>query len=227
MIRNLERISQALPPQVRLIAVTKNFPATAIREAYELGLRDFGESRSQEALLKQEQLQDLPDICWHFIGHIQSNKAKKIVENFPWIHTCDTLKLAQRLDRLAAELEFQPKICLQVKVLADPDKYGWTIPELWQDLPLLDQLIHLDIQGLMTILPLGLSSAEAQAGFRATRQLAAEIAQKPWSNLKMQELSMGMSADYPLAVEEGATMVRLGRILFGERNPENAQSVEA
>ncbi len=227
MIRNLERISQALPPQVRLIAVTKNFPATAIREAYELGLRDFGESRSQEALLKQEQLQDLPDICWHFIGHIQSNKAKKIVENFPWIHTCDTLKLAQRLDRLAAELEFQPKICLQVKVLADPDKYGWTIPELWQDLPLLDQLIHLDIQGLMTILPLGLSSAEAQAGFRATRQLAAEIAQKPWSNLKMQELSMGMSADYPLAVEEGATIVRLGRILFGERNPENAQSVEA
>jgi hypothetical protein len=217
MIRNLDLIRQQLPPDVRLIAVTKQVSAGVIREAYNLGLRDFGENRLQEALIKQEELQGLTDITWHFIGHIQSNKAKKVVENFQWIHTCDSLKLARRLNRLATELNRQPQVCLQVKILEDPSKYGWEIPQLWQDLPALDECQALNIQGLMTILPLGLSSSSALAGFIALRELAKDIAQHPWSNLKMHELSMGMSADYPLAIEAGATMIRLGRIIFGER----------
>jgi pyridoxal phosphate enzyme (YggS family) len=219
MIQNLDSIRSQIPPHVRLIAVTKTMAAEVIREAYELGLRDFGENRLQEALEKQEQLQDLTDVTWHFIGHIQSNKAKKVVENFPWIHTCDSLKLARRLNRLATEAQIPPpKVCLQVKVLEDPNKYGWDIPQLWQDLPALDTCDALNIQGLMTILPLGLSDSEALVGFSTLKKLAQDIAQHPWSNLQMHELSMGMSADYPLAIQAGATMIRLGRILFGERN---------
>ena len=217
IIQNITQIRQQIPSDVRLIAVTKQVSVAAIREAYAAGIRDFAESRVQEALPKQQQLQELSDICWHFIGHLQTNKAKKALEHFQWIHSCDSLALAQRLDRIAAELSCQPQVCLQVKVLSDPNKYGWTIPQLQADLPQLDQCNHLKIKGLMTILPFGLSDAQAIAAFKTTREQADKIAQQNWTNLQMQELSMGMSGDYLQAVQAGATMVRLGRIIFGER----------
>lgn len=210
-------IRQQLPPGVRLIAVTKQVSVDAMREAYAAGVRDFGESKVQEAEAKLAQLGDLPDLNWHLIGHLQSNKAKKAVEHFQWIHSCDSLNLAHRLNRLAVELSLRPKICLQVKVAPDPNKYGWTVPELLADLSELDQCDALNIQGLMTILPLGLSQQESLEVFERTRELAEKIRQQNWSNLQMQELSMGMSNDYSLAVQAGATMVRLGRIIFGER----------
>ncbi len=215
--QRINQIRQQLPSNVRLIAVTKQVSVEAIREAYAAGIRDFGENRLQEALPKQEQLQDLPDICWHFIGHLQSNKAKKALEHFQWIHSVDNLKLAQRLNRLAAELSCQPQVCLQVKVLPDPNKYGWTVSELLEDLPKIDRYEHLKIKGLMTILPLGLSGSQALAAFKTTCTLAKKIERQNWSNLQMQQLSMGMSADYLLAVKAGATMIRLGRMIFGER----------
>ncbi|MGK7924449.1 MAG: YggS family pyridoxal phosphate-dependent enzyme [Spirulina sp.] len=213
----LHQLYQQLPSGVRAIAVTKQVSVEAIREAYQAGMRDFAESRINEALPKQEQLKDLEDICWHFIGHIQSNKAKKAIEHFPWIHSCDSLKLAQRLNRLAAELGRAPKIFLQVKILPDPNKYGWTRSQLLADLPELSRLSHLKIQGLMTILPLGLSEAEKLAAFQATRELRDAIARDEAIALTLPELSMGMSGDYPLAIQAGATMIRPGRILFGDR----------
>lgn len=213
----IAHIRQQLPAEVRLIAVTKQVSVDAMREAYAAGIRDFGESRTQEAEAKVAQLKDLPNLNWHLIGHLQNNKAKKALEQFQWIHSCDSLKLVQRLNRLAAQLSLRPKVCLQVKVLPDPDKYGWTVPELLADLPELDQCDALKIQGLMTILPLGLSQQESLTVFERTRELAEKIRQQNWSNLQMQELSMGMSGDYPQAVQAGATMVRLGRIIFGER----------
>lgn len=213
----LATIRQQLPAQVRLIAVTKQVSVEAMREAYEAGVRDFGESKVQEAQGKVAQLGELPDLNWHFIGHLQANKAKKALELFQWIHTCDSLKLAQRLNRLALELSLQPQVCLQVKVIADPNKFGWTIPELLGDLPELNQCEALKIQGLMTILPNGLSEPENLTVFERTRELAQKIREQSWSNLQIQELSMGMSEDYPQAVQAGATMVRLGRIIFGER----------
>lgn len=210
-------VREQLPIGVRLIAVTKQVPVDAMREAYLAGVRDFGESRLQEAEAKIAQLQDLPDLNWHLIGHLQSNKAKKALEQFQWIHSCDNLKLAQRLNRLAAELSLKPNVCLQVKVVPDPDKYGWSIPELLADLPELDQCTALQIRGLMTILPLGLSPQESLEVFERTRELLLKIGQRNKSNIHMQELSMGMSDDYLLAVQAGATQVRLGRIIFGER----------
>ena len=216
--QKIDLIKQQIPQNVRLVAITKQVSIEAMREAYAMGIRDFGENRLQEALSKQEQLQDLQEIDWHFIGHIQKNKAKKIIENFTWIHSVDSLALAQRLNRLAAESNRTPKVFLQVKVLPDPNKYGWEVTNLLQDLPQLDRYQNLNFQGLMTILPLGLSSTEVLEAFQKTQQLATAIAQKEYANLTINELSMGMSGDYLMAIEAGATMIRLGRILFGERN---------
>ncbi|WP_414569124.1 YggS family pyridoxal phosphate-dependent enzyme [Nostoc sp. CCY 9925] len=210
-------IRSSLPTSVRLIAVSKQVPAEAIRSAYTAGIRDFGESRIQEASIKQAQLQDLSDITWHFIGHLQTNKAKKAIEQFHWIHSVDNLKLAVRLEQLAQQLGVSPQVCLQVKILPDPNKSGWSVPELLADLPALNQCKTLQIQGLMTIPPSGLDNAEILSVFNRCRELAKEIQEQNWSHIKMQHLSMGMSGDYELAVQAGATMVRLGTILFGDR----------
>jgi hypothetical protein len=129
----------------------------------------------------------------------------------------DSLKLAQRLDRLAEPLQQKPKVCLQVKILRDPNKHGWTVPDLLADLCALNQCRHLHIQGLMTIPPLGIDESETLAVFERARELAVKIREQNWPNIRMQELSMGMSADYHLAVKAGATAVRLGTVLFGER----------
>ncbi|MEO0014352.1 MAG: hypothetical protein RLZZ535_2741 [Cyanobacteriota bacterium] len=210
-------IRQEIPQNVELIAITKQVSTEAMREAYEAGIRNFGENRLQEALLKQEQLKDLTDVDWHFIGHIQKNKAKKVLQNFAWIHSVDSLSLAQRMNSLAAELNLMPKVFLQVKVLSDPNKYGWEIDNLLQDLELLNQSERLNIQGLMTILPLGLSSVEILKAFEKVAELSTIIRQKNYTNLTMTELSMGMSGDYQLAIQAGASKIRLGRTIFGER----------
>lgn len=214
----IAKVRQQLPETVRLIAVSKQVSVEAIREAYTAGIRDFGESRVQEVAVKQSQLHDLPDITWHLIGHLQTNKAKKALEHFQWIQSLDSLKLAQTLDRLATSLSRNPQVLLQVKLLPDPNKYGWTVEELFQDLPALNECQNIQIKGLMTIAPLNLSEPEILTLFQNTRSLAAQIQEQNWSNIQMQHLSMGMSDDYHLAVQGGATMVRLGRTLFGERS---------
>ena len=212
-------IRSSLPASVKLIAVTKQIPTDAMRSAYAAGIRDFGESRIQEAASKQTELQDLSDITWHFIGNLQANKAKKAIELFRWIHSVDNLKLAQRLNQLAQQLGVSPLVCLQVKILPDPNKSGWSDPsQLLADLPALNQCKNLQIQGLMTIPPLGLNDSEILNVFNVTRELAKDIQEQNWSNIQMQHLSMGMSGDYKLAVQAGATMVRLGTILFGNRS---------
>jgi hypothetical protein len=214
----INTVRAQLPPSVRLIAVTKQVPTDVIRAAYTAGIRDFGENRIQEAIAKQAELQDLSDITWHFIGHLQSNKAKKALENFQWIHSVDNLKLAQRLNELAQQIGVSPYVCLQVKILPDPNKSGWSVPQLLADLPTLNQCKNLQIQGLMTIPPLGLNDQEIMAVFNRTRELAQEIQEQNWPHIQILHLSMGMSGDYQLAVQAGATMVRLGTILFGERS---------
>lgn len=215
--QKIDSIIQEIPPDVELIAITKQVGLEAMREAYAAGVRNFGENRLQEALIKQEKLQDLSDINWHFIGHIQKNKAKKVIENFHWIHSVDSLSLAQRLNRLAIESDLTPQVFLQVKVLPDPNKYGWEATSLLQDLEQLNQLNHLDYQGLMTILPFGLSSVATLTAFQETQKLATLIEEKNYPQLKMKELSMGMSGDYKLAIQAGATKIRLGRTIFGDR----------
>ncbi len=217
ILERITAIRSSLPASVRLIAVTKQVPTEAMRSAYAAGIRDFGESRIQEAASKQTELQDLSDITWHFIGQLQANKAKKAIEQFSWIHSVDNLKLAQRLNQLAQQLGVSPLVCLQVKILPDPNKAGWNVSQLLTDLPALNQCKNLQIQGLMTIPPLGLSDSQIENVFNDTRDLAKQIQEQHWSDIQMQHLSMGMSSDYQIAVHAGATMVRLGTILFGGR----------
>ena len=215
--KRIKEIQQEIPNNVRLIAVSKQVSPEAMRIAYEAGVRDFAENRLQEAIAKQEELQDLTDICWHFIGHLQTKKARKVIDNFHWIHSIDSLKLAQKIDTLAVELDTKPQLLLQVKPLEDPNKFGWQISELLQDLSTLNDLANIKIKGLMTILPWGLTPEQNISAFNTVKELADKIRQQNYSRLLMEELSMGMSGDYPLAIKAGSTMVRLGRTIFGER----------
>jgi pyridoxal phosphate enzyme (YggS family) len=214
---NINTIRAQLPPSVRLIAVTKQVSTAAMREAYAAGMRDFGESRIQEAEAKQRELEDLTDLHWHLIGHLQGNKVRKAVQMFEWIHSIDSLKIAQQIDRVAGELNMRPKVCLQVKILPDPQKHGWNIYELLADLPALDRCEHIEIRGLMAIAPLGLSDPEISELFCQVRDFAAQIKGQNWQRIGMTDLSMGMSGDYLLAIPAGATMIRLGSIIFGKR----------
>ncbi|MGB3312440.1 MAG: YggS family pyridoxal phosphate-dependent enzyme [Nodosilinea sp.] len=212
-----DHIYQSIPATVTLIAVTKFLPVETIRAAYERGVRHFGESRVQEAIAKQAQLTDLPDITWHLIGHLQTNKARKAVEHFDWIHSVDSLKLAQRLDQAAQELEKTPHGCLQVKLVPDPPKYGIDTAELGALLPQFDQLSHLKLRGLMTIPPQAASQETVQEVFTGAKALADTINQPGFGRLHIDQLSMGMSGDYQQAIACGSTMVRLGTVLFGPR----------
>ena len=207
----LEAIQSAIPESVRLVAVTKTFDAATVRAAYQLGLRDFGENKVQEALEKQDALSDLEGVAWHFIGHVQSNKSRKVLEHFDWIHSLDSLKLAQRFDRQAAELDKLPQCYLQVKLAPDPGKDGFEIDDLKAALPELDALEHVQIRGLMAILPYGLAQNEAIALFEQAEALRADLqGQQPWQRLRMDELSMGMSGDFEMAIAAGASGVGVG-----------------
>jgi pyridoxal phosphate enzyme (YggS family) len=208
----LQKIRNQIPPQVKLIAVSKYTTIAAIRAAYDAGVRDFAESRVQEAQLKQTELAALTDITWHMIGSLQSNKAKQAIAQFDWIHSIDRLSLAEQCDRLVIELSKSPKLLLQVKLAEDPNKSGWSESELLTDLPSLAKLANLNIVGLMTILPLGLNESQAYDVFSRLGELAAKLRSRGWQNI--QELSMGMSADYAIAVKAGATIIRVGSQIF-------------
>jgi PLP dependent protein len=159
-------------------------------------------------------LQDLPNITWHFIGHLQRNKAKLALTHFDWIHSVDSLRLAEHLETLIASGAPSPQLCLQVKLREDPSKYGWTPAELLAALPNLASYSHLHLEGLMTILPLSIPAAKTGSIFAELKTLAQTLQQHPHHPLVLPELSMGMSDDYQAAIQAGATMVRLGRILF-------------
>ncbi len=211
MANALADLARRLPPSCRLLAVSKGQPAEAIRRAVAWGQRSFGESRLQEAIAKQAALADLGPLDWHFIGRLQANKARGVLRHFSTIHSLDSLALAQRLARIAAEEGLAPAVLLQVKLRPDPSKTGFTPQELRAQWPELQHLAPLRPVGLMTICPYGLERPERQALFRECAQLAAELG--------LAELSMGMSGDWPEAVAAGSTWVRLGSALFGERSP--------
>ncbi|MEI6380633.1 MAG: YggS family pyridoxal phosphate-dependent enzyme [Cyanobacteriota bacterium ELA615] len=212
-----ERVAQIyreIPANVRLIAVTKQVDAQQIRQTYnQTKIRDFAENRLQSALEKKPVLQDLSDICWHFIGHLQSNKAKKVIQEFEWIHSVDNLALLQQLDKIALQNNLQRSICLQVKALSDPNKFGWTINQLQQEFAEIEKCQKsLSIRGLMTILPIGLSSEQKIAAFSTIRDLAKSLSAS--STVTLDQLSMGMSGDYKEAVACSATMIRLGQAIY-------------
>jgi PLP dependent protein len=206
------------PQQVTLCAVSKSQPAEAIRRAFEAGQTIFGENYLQEALMKQQQLQDCA-IEWHFIGPIQSNKTQQIARQFDWVHSVDRLKIAQRLsDARTAELA-PLNICLQVNISEEASKSGASGQELLELALNIKQLPHLRLRGLMAIPAPQQDFAAQRDQFRQVRVLFEQL---NTHGLQLDTLSIGMSGDYQAAIAEGSTLVRIGTAIFGARLPKTS-----
>ncbi len=208
------------PQEIKLIAVTKTHPPDRIREAYAAGLNIFGENRVQEFAGKIEALHDLPDAEWHLIGHLQTNKATKAVELFGAIDSIDSLRLAQKLDAAAAQGGKKLPALIEINVGGESAKSGLATasPELEELLEGAKELLNLEFRGLMTVPPYTKDPQQARPYFRKLRQIRDEIAQRLLPNIRMDILSMGMSHDFEVAIEEGSTCVRVGTAIFGERS---------
>lgn len=226
---NIEQVRQRIhgaarrsgrdPSDVTLIAVSKTFPPEAIREAYAVGLRVFGESRVQEAAGKVEQLSDLRDMEWHMIGHLQTNKAAKGAALFSAIDSVDSLRLAQKLNEAAAQLGKKLDVLIEINIGGEVAKSG-ALPGsddlrgVLQAAPLFD---NLQFRGLMTVPPYTEDPEGARPYFHRLKELRDEIVARELPGVGMNVLSMGMSHDFEVAIEEGATVVRVGTAIFGER----------
>jgi PLP dependent protein len=201
---------------VTLIAVSKTFDSTIVRQAIEAGALDLGENRVQEAVSKAEQVGPA-SIRWHLIGHLQSNKAQQAVETFDVIHTIDSRRLVERLDRLAGEANRRPVALLQVDLAGEPTKSGADEAELPELVEALDSAHNLDFKGLMAMPPFFDSPEQTRGYFRRLRELLESLNSNRAPERRLTELSMGMSHDFEVAIEEGSTMVRVGTAIFGER----------
>lgn len=201
--------------EVTLIAVSKTKPVEMLREAYDAGVRDFGENRVQELMEKMPAMPE--DIRWHMIGHLQRNKVKYIVGRVYMIHSVDSLELAQEISKEAVKRQVTVRILLEVNVAGEKSKFGVTVQEAGALAEAIAKLPGIHIEGLMTIAPYVEDQEVNRVYFRKLKQLSVDIYSKNIDNISMNVLSMGMTGDYSVAVEEGATCVRVGTGIFGER----------
>jgi len=209
-LTNYLKIKNKIPSNVNILAVSKGFKSQEIMTIQNIGQNDFGESKFQEAFEKQLILKNLKKIKWHFIGRIQSNKVRKIVQNFKYIHSVDSFEKLQKISDISYQEKKNPLIMLQVKLSDDPTKGGFN-PELlilkWKEIK---ELKNITLTGLMTINPKGLSSKENIELFKKCRSLA--------DSLHLPDCSMGMSGDWEEAIDAGSTWLRLGSLIFGDRS---------
>ena len=201
---------------VTLIAVSKTKPESMVEEAYSVGQRDFGENKVQEICRKIEVLPQ--DIRWHMIGHLQRNKVRQVVGKACMIHSVDSLRLAEAISQEAVKQDSIVPVLIEVNVAQEESKFGVTTEETIALIEAAEKLPHISIRGLMTIAPFVEDPEENRPIFRKLKQLSVDIAAKNINNVTMSVLSMGMTNDYEVAIEEGATMVRVGTGIFGERD---------
>ena len=227
MIRdNLEQVKQKIKDacdragrdekDVTLISVSKTKPLSMLTEAYEAGARDFGENKVQELLDKIPLMPE--DVRWHMIGHLQRNKVKYIVGKVYMIHSVDSLRLAEEISKEAVKQQTEVRILLEVNVAGEESKFGATVEETEELVQSVSRLPGIRICGLMTIAPFVENAEDNRLFFRKLRQMSVDIERKNIDNVSMNVLSMGMTGDYTVAVEEGAAYVRVGTGIFGERD---------
>ena len=204
------------PQEVTLIAVSKTKPLFMLEEAYEAGARDFGEHKVQEILEKHPKMPE--DARFHMIGHLQRNKVKQVLPHAVLIHSVDSYRLAEQISQEAGKLGITAKILLEVNVAKEESKFGMMPEDVEEMAGQIAALPHLQIEGLMTIAPFVDDPEKNRPVFRKLYQLSVDIKKKNIDNVNMGVLSMGMTGDYQVAVQEGATMVRVGTGIFGERN---------
>lgn len=201
--------------EVTLIAVSKTKPVEMLQEAYDAGARDFGENKVQELMEKMPSMPE--DVRWHMIGHLQRNKVKYIVGKVWMIHSVDSLELAEEISKEAVKRQVTVRILLEVNVAEEKSKFGVTVHEAVSLAEAVAKLPGVQIEGLMTIAPYVQNPEENRIHFKKLKQLSVDICSKNIDNISMNVLSMGMTGDYSIAVEEGATCVRVGTGIFGER----------
>lgn len=202
--------------EVTLIAVSKTKPVSMIEELLPLGVRDFGENKVQELTAKEEELPK--DIHWHMIGHLQRNKVKYVVDKACMIHSVDSLRLAQEISKEAVKHDLVMPVLVEVNVAGEESKFGVSVEEAPSLVEEISKLPGIHVNGLMTIAPYVEDPEENRSVFRNLRKLSVDIGEKNFDNVTMNVLSMGMTGDYEVAIEEGATHVRVGTGIFGERN---------
>ena len=200
---------------VTLIAVSKTKPAEMIASVYNEGVYNFGENKVQEILEKKPVLAN--DINWHMIGHLQRNKVKQVIDKVCLIHSVDSIRLADQIEAEAAKLDIVIPILIEVNVAAEESKYGFLPDEVFEAVEYIATLQHIKIKGLMTIAPNVENPEENRPIFRKLKQLSVDIIAKNIDNISMEILSMGMTNDYEVAIEEGSTMIRVGTGIFGTR----------
>ena len=201
---------------VTLIAVSKTKPVSTLQEAYDLGIRVFGENKVQELVDKYEALPK--DIHWHMIGHLQRNKVKYIIDKVDCIHSVESIRLAETIEKEAAKHDRIIDVLVEVNVAGEDSKFGLAPEEVLPFIKEIAKFPHIRVNGLMTIAPFVENPEENRPVFKVLKELSVDIASKNIDNVIMNVLSMGMTNDYQVAVEEGATMVRVGTGIFGERN---------
>lgn len=202
--------------EVCLIAVSKTKPLPLLKEAYEAGVRDFGENKVQELIDKIPQMPS--DVRWHMIGHLQRNKVKYIIDKVSMIHSVDSLRLAEEISSEAVKKGVEVDILIEVNVAQEDSKFGVAVEEAPALVENISRLPGIQVRGLMTIAPFTEDPEKNRPYFKNLLQLSVDIMQKTIDNVSMDVLSMGMTGDYSVAVEEGATCVRVGTGIFGERN---------
>jgi pyridoxal phosphate enzyme (YggS family) len=202
---------------IQLIAATKSVPVVGIQAALDAGIAHLGENRLQEALPKLDAFASRPDLTWHFIGRLQRRKVKAVIGRFQIIHSVDSLELAEEIDCRAEEKGLCQSVLLEVNIGGESSKTGFSVPVLVAALDMLDAMPHLAVKGLMAIPPPTDTAEAARPYFRAVRELADSVKRAACRRIRMDVLSMGMSDDFEVAVEEGATCVRIGTAIFGER----------
>jgi pyridoxal phosphate enzyme (YggS family) len=215
-IRQAAESSNRDAASVRLVAVSKTIAADIVKEAIEAGVTILGENYVQEAREKFKALVQYP-VSWHFIGHLQSNKAKYAVRLFDLIHSVDSLKLAREIDKQAGKLDKIQQILVQVNISAEDSKSGISTEEAPGLIAEIGQLKNLAVKGLMTMPPYFYQPQKVQPFFAALRELRDQIKDQSLPNVSLDELSMGMTGDFEVAIKEGATLVRIGTAIFGER----------
>ena len=200
---------------ITLIAVSKTKPVPILQEIYNLGVRDFGENKVQELTDKEPQLPT--DLRWHMIGHLQRNKVKQVIDKAVLIHSVDSVRLAKAIEAEAAKKDIIVQILLEVNVAEEDSKFGLKLDEVIPAVEEIATMPHVRIKGLMTIAPFVENPEENRTVFAQLQKLSVDIAEKNIDNVSVDILSMGMTNDYQVAIEEGATMIRVGTGIFGER----------
>lgn len=213
---HIEEIKKELPPSTRLVAVSKFKPAEDIMEAYNSGLREFGENRPQEMQIKAQTLPS--DIKWHFIGHLQTNKVKMIIDKACLIHSIDSVKLAQEIDRQASLRSITKDCLLQIHIAMEETKQGFTSAEIRESIDLLKSLKNIRICGVMGMASYVSETGQIRKEFATLKSEFDFLKENFFSDSEcFKEISMGMSGDYRIAIEEGSTIVRIGTGIFGVR----------